>query len=143
MSPKLKYNFLKMLPKQICQKILKCQKNPNLSPNQNSGDWNRSPWSCSPSTSRKKLVWNSLLPMSLNFVLYSAFPPRRLRFWAGRFDLGKGSTTKQQNKKTVNYPHFVDKRLTPLPPLSTSAKVNNFHTKEFFYPYLLTPPPGP
>ena len=52
--------------------------------------------------------------------------------------LGKGS-----KKKTANYPHFVDKRLTPFPPLSTSAEVNNIHTKEFFYPHLLTPPPSP
>ena len=42
-------------------------------------------------------------------------------------------------KKTANYPYFVDKRLTP-PPLSTSAKVNNIHTKEFFYPHSGTPP---
>ena len=28
-----------------------------------------------------------------------------------------------------------------IPPLSTSAGVNNIHTKEFFYPLLLTPPP--
>ena len=43
------------------------------------------------------------------------------------------------NKKTENYPHFVDKRLTP-PPLSTSAKVNNIHTKEFFDPHSGTHP---
>ena len=36
-------------------------------------------------------------------------------------------------QKKANYPHFVDKRLTP-PPLSTSAEVNNIHTKELFHP---------
>ena len=39
----------------------------------------------------------------------------------------EGFKTKQ---KKVNYPHFVDKRITP-PPLSTSAEVNNIHSKEF------------
>ena len=42
-------------------------------------------------------------------------------------------------KKPANYPHFVDKRLTP-PPLSMSAEVNNIDTKEFFYPHLGTSP---
>ena len=28
------------------------------------------------------------------------------------------------------------------PPLSTWAKVNNIHTKEFFYPHFLIPPPS-
>ena len=41
--------------------------------------------------------------------------------------LGKGRVIL---KKTANYPLFVDKRFTP-PPLSTSAGVNNNHTKEF------------
>ena len=47
------------------------------------------------------------------------------------------------NKKTANYPHFVDKHFTP-PPLSTSAEVNNIHTKEFLLSTFADPhPPRP
>ena len=42
-----------------------------------------------------------------------------------------GAKGRVQQKKKANYPHFVDKHLTP-PPLSMSAEVNNIHTKEFF-----------
>ena len=51
-------------------------------------------------------------------------------------------TGRVPTKKRQKYPHFVDKRLTP-PPLSTSAKVNNIHTKEFVYPHLGPHPPSP
>ena len=36
--------------------------------------------------------------------------------------------------------HILWIRVLPPPPLSTSAKVNNIHTKEFFYPHSVTPP---
>ena len=44
-------------------------------------------------------------------------------------------------KKTRQIFHFLWISVFPPPPLSTSAGVNNIHTKEFFYPHLLTPPP--
>ena len=46
----------------------------------------------------------------------------------------------KNKQKTANYPHFVDKRQNP-PPLSTLAKANNIHTKEFFLIHIRAPPP--
>ena len=59
--------------------------------------------------------------------------------WKYQLSYGLGYLGKGSKKKPANYPHFVDKRLTP-PPLSTSAEVNNIHTKEFCYPHSVTPP---
>ena len=42
----------------------------------------------------------------------------------------RSKSIREEFKKKANYPHFVDKRFTP-PPLSTSAEVNNIHTKDF------------
>ena len=49
--------------------------------------------------------------------------------------------TKGRVEKKANYPHFVDKYLTP-PPLSTSAEVNNIHNKECFLATFDAPPPS-
>ena len=49
--------------------------------------------------------------------------------------LGKGLN------KTANYPHYLDKRLTPSP-LSTSVKVINIHNKNFLSTFADPPTPS-
>ena len=73
-----------MLPKLKCQKILKCPKNQNLSHNQNSGDWHRSPWSCSPSTSRKKVSLKQRVTYKLELCSMLLLPSKATQIlgWA-------------------------------------------------------------